>query len=475
MESVLENDISRKITLISELYSTHHYLEMQKILKFLRCSKKTLIKDISEINEHIAIIEVHRTKGLLFDRSQGVNFHYFHSMYLNDSISVKMLFEIIKNEPCITSLALDLYVSESKIRGLVDKWNTYFLKRKLHISILTKLNVLSLTGNETNIRLFTHYMLYELQFNKIYTREIVNEEVYQAYLAFITSEFQLENESPYEATKAYFYLLASIYRTRKGHFDKNVAVYHSPDKLAGTENYQAWQTLMMRAFKLPITKAIASQLLHRFYLARHCPQPKLHYEIQKKTRRFVEVLLHSLTGISVSEQTKQRMIKALTVNFQYEPDITFFLFNTSALVFKLQYKCYQLFFKELDTIFKDNELEFSTLARKQSFYREIINTMNGEINLAKHILKRPLVLIYLFEREEIIKSLTNILRMFFGERIDIRIVTEVERELIESDWVITNYQLTDDLEQKRIDFTGIVTSDWLYRIDEKIKQRFLLR
>ncbi|EUJ38022.1 helix-turn-helix domain-containing protein [Brochothrix campestris] len=475
METVLENDISRKLTLISELYSTHHYLEIQKVACLLGCSKKTLIKDIAQINEHLAVIQVHRTKGLLFDRSKGVNFHYFYSVYLNDSISVKMLYEILKKEPCITSLALDLYVSESKLRGLVDKWNAYFLKRQLRMSIKTKLNVLSLTGNETNIRLFTHYMLYELQFNQIYTREIRKDEVYQAYMAFISSQFQLEHSDHYEMTQSYFYVLASIYRTKKGHFDHNLPNYYSAVKHVETEAFSTWQETMMKAFQLPFTLTVANQLLHRYYLARYCRQTVLHYEIQQKTSRFVEVVLQNFTKLTVSDQLKQRMIKDLTVNFQYEPDVTFFLFNTSALIFKSQHEYYHLFFMELDAIFKENELKFSTIARKQSFHREMIYTMNAEINLAKYILKRPIVAVYLFEREEIIKALTNVLQMFFGDRIEIQRVIEPNLQLEQADWVITNYQLPDEFEQQRIDFQGIVTIDWLYRMDEKIKLQSLLR
>lgn len=70
-----------------------------------------------------------KQKAFSFNKNKGVNFNYLYGYLLTESTSVQLLKQIIIEEPTITDIAYDIFISESKVRKLIGKWNEYLKGR----------------------------------------------------------------------------------------------------------------------------------------------------------------------------------------------------------------------------------------------------------------------------------------------------------------------------------------------------------
>ncbi|WP_141691012.1 helix-turn-helix domain-containing protein, partial [Brochothrix thermosphacta] len=158
VKNILENHLARKLILIELLYNKKKYIQIEDAIEILDCSKNTLLKDILEINNYFYIIEFEKNKGFFFNKERGINFNFIYCKLLTESMSVQLLFNILTSEATITDISHDMFVSESKVRKIVSRWNCYINSRNFSFEISVEKNKLILEGNETEIRLFCHYM-----------------------------------------------------------------------------------------------------------------------------------------------------------------------------------------------------------------------------------------------------------------------------------------------------------------------------
>lgn len=171
MKNILENHLARKLILIELLYNKKKYIQIEDAIEILDCSKNTLLKDILEINNYFYIIEFEKNKGFFLNKERGINFNFIYGKLLTESMSVQLLFNILTSEATITDISHDMFVSESKVRKIVSRWNCYINSRNFSFEISVEKNKLILEGNETVIRLFCHYMLLELNYSNIFEPE----------------------------------------------------------------------------------------------------------------------------------------------------------------------------------------------------------------------------------------------------------------------------------------------------------------
>ncbi|SPN72813.1 protein of unknown function [Brochothrix thermosphacta] len=68
MLSILENDISRKLTILDNLYKSNRHISIAEMIELLNCTRKTLSKDIASINAAYDVVEYHREKGFFLIR-----------------------------------------------------------------------------------------------------------------------------------------------------------------------------------------------------------------------------------------------------------------------------------------------------------------------------------------------------------------------------------------------------------------------
>lgn len=105
MLSILENDIERKLNLIETLYKTNECIIIEDMITSLKCTRKTLAEEIANVNEKYNVIEYHRGKGLFFNTSKGVNFHFYYCTYLKESLYVEILKLILIDEISVVRIS----------------------------------------------------------------------------------------------------------------------------------------------------------------------------------------------------------------------------------------------------------------------------------------------------------------------------------------------------------------------------------
>lgn len=471
LKRILEKDIHRKLIILNSLYQQGDYIAIDDILSYLNCSKKTLLKDIEDINSYHDIIDNNKAKGISINKERSIDFNFFYGYFLNQSVAVKTLKIILINEPSIHQIADELFVSESKTRIIIRQWNMYFCERNFNFKITKDNFNISIEGDETEIRLFMHYMLFSLKFNEIYTCNVDKSQLYSSYLLMINETLDRTDLDEYNMRKSFFYTLSSLYRTAKGHLDKNRGYYFdlSENKVKKLSN---WENILYEKFKFELTEPVTRQLIHKsFFIEDHASNGvKISHDLEKKISGFIETMFNNIELLSAKKYVKERIISRLSYFLSYEPLITYFLFDTSTATFEFQKKQYSQFFRKLDELIIEYKIVFYSTMQKQAFYREMVYVLNIEISLAKYILKKPTVTLYVFEKKHIKNSAVKLMTLFFGDRVLVRISDNLNDETKKSNIIISNYILPQELQHKKVQFQEVISLEWLYQLDGKLKR-----
>lgn len=76
LKRILEKDIHRKLIILNSLYQQGDYIAIDDILSYLNCSKKTLLKDIEDINSYHDIIDNNKAKGISINKERSIDFNF---------------------------------------------------------------------------------------------------------------------------------------------------------------------------------------------------------------------------------------------------------------------------------------------------------------------------------------------------------------------------------------------------------------
>lgn len=470
MLSILENDISRKLTILDNLYKSNRHISIAEMIELLNCTRKTLSKDITSINAAYDVVEYHREKGFFFNKTKGVNFYFFYCTYLRESLHVEVLRLILIEELSIVKISRRLFMSESKTRRLIDVWNQYFNERNFDFLIKTSADCTMILGNETQIRWFNHTMLFELEYIDIYEFKLQESREYGAYKSVLKNDFFDSNTSEHEKIKSFFYVKAALYRTNKGHVDNNEEVYLSFGTNMKNNTLIQFENIMAIETGVYFTDDVRNQILPKYYF------PSLCEEIDSGTSEIMKIINDVFDYILTTEESENRYRaeKKVTLKMnhlhKYGPEVTYFLLDFVALNYKTQQEYYFYFYEELNKIVAKHNFLFESEKQKQLFYKELVLLLNVELSLPKYVLKRPRVTIYLFASHSTIQSTIKIIKSYFGDRIELRVADCINDKLHESDLIISNYFFLGNLEAKKVHFQETIDLKWLYLLDSKLKK-----
>lgn len=468
MFTILENDISRKLLILDVLYCSDRYISIDEMITIANCTRKTLSKDLVTINEKQDVIEYHREKGLFYNKTKGVNFHFFYCTYLKESLYVEILRLILIEELTVVSMSRKLFISESKTRRIIEVWNQYFSERDFSFAIKTSGESTILLGDETQIRWFSHIMLFELSFIEIYDCEIQEKQEYLTYRTLLKDTFFDADIKEYECKRSFFYAQAALYRIKKGHRDHNRDIYLSFDNEEKTETLREFEELMSIETGVKFNLCIKNQLIPKYYFPDLCSKTD---EPNLTMKKIVEDIVETLE-IDKVDMTAEltRIIAKMTHLYNYEPTATYFLLDFIGLNYQKQKKNHYHFNKTVDRIFKDNNMVFPNRKRKQIFYRELVFLLNTELDLQKYILRRPVLAVYVFASESMGDAMVNLLRIYFGGRIELHVTDDIDEKLIHSDLILSNYLLPKELEGKKVHFLEAIDLNWLHLLDSKLTE-----
>lgn len=472
MKNVLENHLARKLLLIEELYNKKKYLQLDEAAELLCCSKNTLSKDIMEINKKFYVIEYEKTKGLSFNKNKGVNFNYLYGYLLTESTSVQLLKQIIIEEPTITDIAYDIFISESKVRKLIGKWNEYLKGRNFSFKIIIDKNKLILAGNETDIRLFCHYMFFGLNYTDIYDQTTSDSQLYRLYKENIKKQYSSKcNIGDYELTKAYYFMITALYRIKNGHYDNVFEDYH-PFKVSFSSTlYRNLETKITQVFNVEVDTKLVNQIIHHSYFKEYNQElAPIMLEVKEKYERFVQNIIDCIPNLILTEETTRKIKESLLLILLHSPQIKYFLVDHNINVYNVHFKQYRNFFMIINDLAEQEGNIFKSEEIRRAFFIKLVYTLNAEICIAKYTLTRPCIAIYSFGTADVKKALKSLMQMFFGERIGILITDNLEGKTEEADLIITNYLLPTSYEDKTIYFPENVTLEWLFSLDEELKK-----
>lgn len=310
MKNILENHLARKLILIELLYNKKKYIQIEDAIEILDCSKNTLLKDILEINNYFYIIEFEKNKGFFLNKERGINFNFIYGKLLTESMSVQLLFNILTSEATITDISHDMFVSESKVRKIVSRWNCYINSRNFSFEISVEKNKLILEGNETEIRLFCHYMLLELNYSNIFEPETSDSQLYSVFKANVLAQY--ENVIPldeYELRKMYYFMLTSLYRIKNGHTDNN-RTYKKMDLNTDSNMFRELNRLVIGEFNLELNEQLMNQIIHHSFL-NGIYQNLSTSQIEKKRKyeHFIDTILDYFPKSTITSEKRKKFRK----------------------------------------------------------------------------------------------------------------------------------------------------------------------
>lgn len=468
MKNILENHLARKLTLIELLYNKKKYIQVEEAITILDCSKNTLLKDILEINNYFYIIEFEKNKGFFLNKEKGINFNFIYGKLLTESLSVQLLFNILTSEATITDISYDMYVSESKVRKIVANWNCYINSRKFSFEISVEKNKLRLEGNETEIRLFCHYMLLELNYTNIFEPETSDSQLYAVFKENVLAQY--ENIIPldeYELRKMYYFMLTSLYRIKHGHTDNN-RTYKKMDLKTDSILFRELNRLVIGEFNLELNEQLMNQIIHHSFLnGIYQKLSTSQLENKLKYERFIDNILEYFPKSTITSEMRKKISKKLALILLYSRNVLYFLIDHNDDVYKHHIQQYHEFFNVINTIADKDKVFFISQENKQFFLIQLVYTLNSELGMVKYTMSQPTVAIYAFATLEEKNGLRNLVKMFFGDRIEVLVIADLDDK--STDIVITNYILSNKSECMMVHYPGKVTLDWLYNLADKLE------
>ena len=156
---VFDRDIRTKLTILTIIGKTPSWFSAEKLAALTAIEKKTILKycweldaDSQEFGEGLSFT-ISKSKGILLEIQDQQAFEKFKLFLLEDTLTIKLMKRLFFNQPCsLGLLENELFVSESTIRRKISQFKNVVAPHD--ISIMYKAKNYTLTGDETQIRMF---------------------------------------------------------------------------------------------------------------------------------------------------------------------------------------------------------------------------------------------------------------------------------------------------------------------------------
>lgn len=213
----LEKSVSIKINLLYFVDLLGPSIEVETILQFLSVSKNTLKKYIQEINETSDDYHISYKENILTaDESNKKTGSIVAREILDESVNLRIFYEIFRYEPTIKELSEKMYLSNSSILNKITSINKYFKERKILVSIENN-GRYQIIGNEKAVRQFLSIIFFEINnFNMLEPYRVVLSEARRFIEQYFPTQHTLSRSNSVDV-----HLYVSIVRSAQGHLIYN--------------------------------------------------------------------------------------------------------------------------------------------------------------------------------------------------------------------------------------------------------------
>jgi hypothetical protein len=209
----LEKSVTKKINLLYFIDLLGPTIDVNNILHFLSISKNTLKKYIKEINEGTSDYHINYKDNRLYIKdNQKKTGSIVAREILDESINLKIFYEIFRYELTLSELAEKLFLSNSTILNKITSINSYFREKELLISIENK-GSYQVLGDEVSIRKFLSIIFFEINnFDLLNPYRDILSEAHRLIEKYFPSRHTF-----YKSNAVDVALYVSIVRTAQGH------------------------------------------------------------------------------------------------------------------------------------------------------------------------------------------------------------------------------------------------------------------
>lgn len=160
MKGILEKDKERQLLIIKVLLSDRKTWDRKEICKIVRCSKKTLARDMKNLESSLPDKWklINTTEGILLDKPFDENFIHLFSAFFSETYLFRICYDIYdEKEMSLAMWCQENYVSPATVYRKLSPVDRYL--KSIHLQLENK--PLNLIGKESQIR----FLYYDLFFN----------------------------------------------------------------------------------------------------------------------------------------------------------------------------------------------------------------------------------------------------------------------------------------------------------------------
>lgn len=331
MKNCLSKQHLRHLKIINLLYDNKN-MTLDKISFTLGFNSRTLRKDIEQINDYAAPIEILSSKnGFYTYIPMNYNINYLYAAILHDSTEFSLIEEIFFNENhSIDSLSEKLFISSSTLRRTISYLNKTLKKKKIKISS----QPLLLTGDESEIcNLIIHVMeekygISNIPFPKIQIGAL------DKILTWVAKGNGQQMDFC-ELNRLRLWIMIILTRVRNGHIQSKDAKFPEGVDTSLLKN-KVLTGLFKSVFKIELTEAVAYSLFGVFIHTKFA----FNYE-------HLEELIASDNAVKISVEKNQQLLDTLSnkleIPIENKEHILINIYNTIVLSSNLSSENYILY------------------------------------------------------------------------------------------------------------------------------------
>lgn len=354
MKNCLSKQHLRHLKIINLLYSNKN-MTLDKISFTLGFNSRTLRKDIEQINDYSAPIEILSSKnGFYTYIPMNYNINYLYAAILRDSTEFSLIEEIFFNENhSIDSLSEKLFISSSTLRRTISYINKTLKKKQIKISS----QPLLLTGNEAEIcNLIIHiieekYGIASIPFPKIQVGALDKILTWVAKTNGQRLDFC-------ELNRLRLWIMVILTRVRNGHIKKAKDAKFPEGVDTSLLKNKVLTGLFKSVFKIELTEQVAYSLFGVFIDTKFA----FNYEHLKE-------LAASDDSIKVSIEKNMQLLDTLSnrleIPIENKEHILLNIYNTIALSTNLSSENYILY--------NASQVLVNRITNQHRYFNDILN------------------------------------------------------------------------------------------------------
>lgn len=315
---------STKLNLLYLLFQNGDWYRIDELIANSQLDRGTLMNYISNIQNDIDSITTISTPLIVISKGNGIKFLgdkmsyriVIHSL-IEASISFSLMKEFFfKPSVSIDIFANDHFVSESSLRRLIVKLNTFY--KKYGFNFHSKNRQLTFKGSEVSFRYYSYQMFWFIYRGLEWPFPIINEE---KILTFIEQNFLAHSSlKDISITKWSYILSVNITRFNLGCSIRDSDLPYFSEELNQTiiQQNSTILTAFKEAFFLSKAEinfiALTFQIETSFYLTNHSTEKILEFHQTHNTPiyQMYELLLDDpLFSMSEITSEKQKVVKSL--------------------------------------------------------------------------------------------------------------------------------------------------------------------